>query len=125
MITPSINHNKTNNNIQTSTSLLPTLQAATPLNQPTTRQASKPTQPYQKPKIYIQLGAFGQYQNARKTQIKVEQYIKPVFIEQYNRSSTPLFRVRIGPVSSRDKIDKMLGILQKLGYQDAHIVSKK
>lgn len=75
------------------------------------------------PAIFIQAGAFGQYQNALRAKAQIEQKVKPVLIEQYNQSQIPLFRVRLGPIYDTDKADRMLNIVQNLGFDDAHIIS--
>ena len=46
----------------------------------------------------------------------------PVEIQQINRSDTPLFRVRVGPIRDVDRADTLLGSIQNAGFADAHIV---
>ena len=96
-------------------------------NSPAPTITQKPVQPakkatWQTPDIFIQVGAFGQYQNALKVKAKISQRIRPILIEQFNRSETPLFRVRIGPIDKTEEADKMLAVIHQLGFTDAHII---
>ncbi len=74
-----------------------------------------------RPTIFIQAGAFAQHVNAIQAQALLRS-LGPVEIQQINRSDTPLFRVRVGPIRDVDRADTLLGSIQNAGFADAHIV---
>ena len=74
-----------------------------------------------RPDIFIQAGAFAQHVNAVQAQALLRS-LGPVQIEQINRSDTPLFRVRLGPIRDVDRADMLLASIQNAGFSDAHIV---
>lgn len=74
-----------------------------------------------RPTIYIQAGAFAEHVNAVKAQALLRS-IAQVEIEQINRSDTPLFRVRLGPIHEVARADGLLTSVQQAGFSDAHIV---
>lgn len=71
--------------------------------------------------IYVQAGAFSQHVNAVRAQAML-QAVGPTIIEQYNKSETPLFRVRVGPVTTVEQADLALAKVIATGFVDAHIV---
>ncbi|MBP5855598.1 septal ring lytic transglycosylase RlpA family protein [Marivibrio halodurans] len=73
------------------------------------------------PDIFIQAGAFAQHVNAIQAQARLRP-LGPVVIQQINKSETPLFRVRIGPIKEVDRADMLLASVQDAGFNDAHIV---
>lgn len=73
------------------------------------------------PAAFIQAGAFSQYVNVQRAQVLLGD-LGNVQIEQIMTSSTPLFRVRIGPFTSVDDIDRVLAEVVEAGYPDADIV---
>ncbi|MEQ8604076.1 MAG: septal ring lytic transglycosylase RlpA family protein [Marivibrio sp.] len=74
-----------------------------------------------RPDIFIQAGAFAQHVNAVQAQALLRS-LGPVQIEQINRSATPLFRVRLGPIRDVERADMLLASIQDAGFGDAHIV---
>lgn len=74
-----------------------------------------------RPDIFIQAGAFAQHVNAVQAQALLRS-LGPVQIEQINRSDTPLFRVRLGPIRDVERADMLLASIQNAGFSDAHIV---
>ncbi|MEC7647640.1 MAG: septal ring lytic transglycosylase RlpA family protein [Pseudomonadota bacterium] len=70
------------------------------------------------PKIYVQAGAFSQFQNAHKVRALLKQ-LGPTKITQIDRNNRPLFRVRIGPISNVSAADQVLASVIKAGYPDA------
>lgn len=73
------------------------------------------------PPVFIQAGAFGQYHNAARAQQKLS-YLGPIVVEEITRSSTPLFRVRLGPLSDDERLESLLVAVIEAGYSDAQIV---
>ena len=72
------------------------------------------------PKIFVQAGAFSQFQNAHKVRAVLKQ-LGPTNITQVD-IERPLFRVRIGPLASVEMADKILANVIKAGYPDAGTV---
>lgn len=73
------------------------------------------------PTVFIQAGAFGQYHNAKRAQVKLG-YLGPIVVEEITRSSTPLFRVRLGPLKDDERLESLLVAVIQAGYSDARIV---
>lgn len=73
------------------------------------------------PNAFVQAGAFSQYVNVRRAQLLLSD-LGDVQIEQILTSSTPLFRVRIGPFDSVADVDRVLASVIDAGYPDAHVV---
>ncbi|MEQ8441751.1 MAG: septal ring lytic transglycosylase RlpA family protein [Alphaproteobacteria bacterium] len=71
--------------------------------------------------VFIQAGAFGQYHNANRARSLLSSY-GPVVVEEITRSDVPLFRVRIGPFSSREEVEPLLVSVIEAGYSDAQII---
>ena len=73
------------------------------------------------PKIYVQAGAFSQFQNAYQVRTILKQ-LGPAEITQIDRNKRPLFRVRIGPISNVLEADQILASVIKAGYSNAATV---
>lgn len=71
---------------------------------------------------YIQTGAFSNKQNAYRQQQKVSKIYPNVKLMSFVRGTTQLHRVRIGPVSSVDEADEILGKIAQEGWTGARIV---
>lgn len=76
------------------------------------------------PDVYIQAGAFGQYHNADRARVSLS-YLGPIVVQEITRSSTPLFRVRLGPLKDDEKLESLLVAVIQAGYTDAQIVVDK
>lgn len=74
-----------------------------------------------KPKIYVQVGAFSQYDNANKMRARLS-LIGPADIYQVLSFQRPFFRVRLGPLSDVSEADTMLETVIGAGMKDAQIV---
>lgn len=75
-------------------------------------------------KIYVQVGAFGDAQNARRRFTLLRQNgIGPAFVQEDTISSPALYRVRIGPISDVDQFDSLVARLQKIGISETHLVT--
>ncbi len=72
----------------------------------------------EKPKIFIQAGAFSRFQNAHKVRAVLKQ-LGPTNITQVDIDQRPLFRVRIGPLDTVESADQILASVIKAGYPDA------
>ncbi len=72
--------------------------------------------------IFVQAGAFSQHANAVRAKAILEASVGETQIEQFNTTSTPLFRVRVGPVTDAAAADRALGVVISNGFGDAHIV---
>ena len=72
----------------------------------------------------IQVGAFASQHNAAQLQQKIS-HIGQVFIDQLERASGTLYRVRIGPYPSYSDASNRLHEAFKLGIKDAAVVAIK
>ncbi|MEC9265573.1 MAG: septal ring lytic transglycosylase RlpA family protein [Pseudomonadota bacterium] len=73
------------------------------------------------PAVYIQAGAFGEFYNADRARASLS-YLGPIIVEEITRSSTPLFRVRLGPLKDDERLESLLVAVIEAGYTDAQIV---
>lgn len=76
------------------------------------------------PSVFIQAGAFGQFHNADRARASLS-YLGPIIVEEITRSSTPLFRVRLGPLKDDERLESLLVAVIEAGYTDAQIVVSK
>ncbi len=72
-------------------------------------------------RIYIQAGAFGNFDNANKTGAKLAG-MGPVAVSPVLVNGRDVFRVRLGPVASVEEADRFLDRVIKSGYPDARVV---
>lgn len=72
-------------------------------------------------KIYVQAGAFSQFQNANRLKVILSEFgpakVTTVAIGEYY-----LFRVRLGPMSSLPEADRMLAKIIGAGYPEARLI---
>jgi len=74
-------------------------------------------------KIYLQVGAFNQKQNAEGLKTRLaKNNIGPVFIQDKSSSNNPIYRVRIGPLDSVAHSDDLVEKVRLQGIWDAHII---
>jgi len=71
--------------------------------------------------IYVQAGAFSQYDNANRAQAILSQ-VGDVHISRILVNGVDLFRVRLGPVANVAEADMLLDQIFGVGYTDARIV---
>lgn len=76
----------------------------------------------EKPPIFIQAGAFSQYNNANRLRARLGVLGYPVRVHQVYITNQPMFRVRVGPLRSVEAADQTLDRLVAAGYSDAQIV---
>jgi rare lipoprotein A len=74
------------------------------------------------PPIFIQAGAFSQYDNANRLRARLGVLGYPVRVHQVYITNQPMFRVRVGPLRSVEAADQTLDRLVAAGYPDAQIV---
>lgn len=71
--------------------------------------------------IFIQAGAFANFENARRVEVRLTPFGKTE-ISQVNADGRPLFRVRVGPVASVAEADNLLEKIGAVGYPDARLI---
>ena len=72
-------------------------------------------------KIFVQAGAFNNYQNAMRTQIMVNR-VSPATISHVLIDNKDFYRVRVGPLATVEDADRALEQLQAIGYPGARII---
>lgn len=82
---------------------------------------SKPLVPTAKGPIYIQAGAFQNEDNAMTMKMALYNVDEPINIHRSDEGGTPIYKVKIGPVSTVEKADEILTLLNKQGRQ-AHMI---
>jgi rare lipoprotein A len=84
--------------------------------------------PAANPKLYLQVGAFTQRDNAVSLRDRLErEALRPIFVQSSPGGSggadaAPLYRVRIGPLASVEEGDRLTERATQLGIRDARIV---
>jgi rare lipoprotein A len=75
--------------------------------------------------LYVQVGAFGQQENAERLMNRLSNDgLKDVFVLSDLNVEPALHRVRVGPVKEVDQYDGIVAQLAALGYADTHLVSE-
>lgn len=74
-------------------------------------------------RIFLQVGAFSNLENAKRTLARLNRYQLPkALIQSDSNSSHPLFRVRVGPLGSQSEVEKLSSQLRDYGF-DPKIVT--
>jgi rare lipoprotein A len=74
--------------------------------------------------IYVQVGAFGDAQNARRRLALLrDNGISKTFVQEDTARSPTLYRVRIGPIADVTQFDALVARLKKLGIAESHLVT--
>jgi len=74
--------------------------------------------------VWVQVGAFGQLDNARRRYDLIREHGVGRVVVQRDRRATPeLYRVRIGPIANVDHYDSIVEKLEAIGISEAHLVS--
>ncbi len=73
------------------------------------------------PKMYIQAGAFIQFENANRLRAVLSP-IGSIQITQIRITGRPLFRVRLGPLNNLEEADDALAAVVKAGYPDSRLI---
>lgn len=71
--------------------------------------------------IFVQAGAFTDYQNAMRTRIKISR-VSPATISHVLVNNRDFYRVRVGPLASVAEADRALEQVQAMGYPGAQII---
>ncbi len=75
------------------------------------------------PNMFLQVGAFSSRYNAQQLHHKLHNAaFERAKITTINVSGNPVFRVRIGPLSSVEEADQIVDQLSTLGINEAHVV---
>lgn len=87
-------------------------------------RASPPSQP---PRLYLQVGAFGTWENALNLRTRLERAaFRPIFIQSTLAPNatiqTRVYRVRIGPIANVEEADRLSAQLMQYGVADAILV---
>ena len=84
-----------------------------------TRSAQEPP-----PSLFVQVGAFADQTNAQRVLSRLKSGgISSAFILAPPDGRPPLYRVRVGPVSSVPEFDSLAAKLKGLGYSDARLAT--
>jgi rare lipoprotein A len=85
--------------------------------------------PAANPKLYLQVGAFTQRDNADSLRDRLErEALRPIFVHSSpsggnsGSDTAPIYRVRIGPLASVEEGDRLTQRVVQLGISDARIV---
>ena len=70
-------------------------------------------------RLYVQVGAFGNYSNASRLAARLGPDLK---ISAIQRGGQTLYRVRLGPFETTDQADAALSRMMNLGSNDAQII---
>lgn len=74
-------------------------------------------------RLYLQVGAFAKWENAASLRARLASAdFGAVFIQSELRDNTRFYRVRVGPVSSVDRIDELVQRANEYGLRDTQIV---
>ncbi|MGB5247744.1 MAG: septal ring lytic transglycosylase RlpA family protein [Woeseia sp.] len=87
--------------------------------------AAAETSPPHENRVFLQVGAFGERQNAeRRHQLLAGNGISGAFVVEEPGAEKPLFRVRIGPLADVEDYDLLVAQLADLGITESHIVTE-
>lgn len=76
-----------------------------------------------KPKVYLQLGAFGDKQAADKLANRLSEHSKhPVYVQVSESGDKKLYKVQIGPLANVDEVDSLTHKYQRLGFGEGYTV---
>jgi len=90
--------------------------------------AAPASTPAANPKLYLQVGAFTQRDNAVSLRDRLErEALRPIFVQSSpggggGADAAPVYRVRIGPLTSVEEGDRLTERAIQLGIRDARIV---
>jgi len=101
----------------------PRNQSAT-VSQPSERAADRPADQSAEARIFVQVGAFGDPDNARRRYSQLrDSGVTRAFVMEDSSRSPILYRVRIGPIADVDQYDALVVHLRKIGITESHIVT--
>jgi len=70
---------------------------------------------------YVQVGSFGEPQNAKATAVKLKRLGLPVRLAKSSAQGKPLQIVLAGPFDTQNTLNSALGTVRKAGYRDAFL----
>lgn len=83
----------------------------------------KPPLAKELPELFLQVGAFGSANNADQLKQRIEEQLNTsVLIEETAGTSTPVYRVQIGPIASVELADHLTKRLDRMGIRDPRVV---
>ena len=101
----------------------PTVASAPVTKEPVKPESSTPTS--KESTIYVQVGAFGDTENARRRFALLRSGgIGDAFVLEDLSTSPALYRIRIGPIVDVLQYDKLVAQLQDLGISETHLVTE-
>ncbi len=66
--------------------------------------------------VYLQIGAFSNFENAQKLKDRIEtEHLPSSRIQSDSHNGLPIFRVQLGPISSAGEVDRIKEYLAKMG----------
>lgn len=75
------------------------------------------------PRLYLQVGAFTKWDNAASLRSRLAQArLGPILIQTELRGGTPLYRVRVGPLTDIEESDRLLERATRHGLSGARVV---
>jgi rare lipoprotein A len=75
------------------------------------------------PELFLQVGAFGNSQNAQRLKQRLKEKLKTsVLIEDNDTPSNRVYRVQVGPIASVELADHLSQQLNQLGIKNPHVV---
>jgi rare lipoprotein A len=75
--------------------------------------------------IYVQVGAFGDAENARRRHSMLRDGgVGPAFVHEDPAGAQALYRVRIGPIADVTQYDSIVEQLARLGISETHLVTE-
>lgn len=75
--------------------------------------------------IYVQVGAFGNAENARRRYAMLRDGgVGPAFVHEDAAGPQALYRVRIGPIADVTQYDSIVAQLERLGISETHLVTE-
>ena len=91
----------------------------------TTASAPRATTSSNKPTLYVQVGAFGDRDNAlRRQRILTGGGIPNTVVHHDPQDPRGLYRVRVGPIADVAGYDQVVAELDRLGINETHLVSE-
>ena len=73
-------------------------------------------------KIYLQLGAFSDVNNAYRLQARLESAISNIIIVKGETNGRSIHRVRVGPLNDVSAVDRIASRVRSLGIYNSHVV---
>ncbi|MGI9343674.1 MAG: septal ring lytic transglycosylase RlpA family protein [Gammaproteobacteria bacterium] len=101
----------------------PAAAAAAP--QPSPSQFSSSSSSREAPRLYLQVGAFGDPVNARELQTRLEIKGLSNAVIRYDLNTSPtLYRVRLGPIGDVAEYDALVDLMASMQIVETHLVTE-